>query len=253
LLAAQVLADGDVLHLRGDDPLTGVFQLGDRRARLGAVNAARGGELRREVLALGEAVVLRLHLPRVLDDLDVAAGDDPRLAGARQALFDIDGDARVGIGPRTVVERQRRLAGALVHGDLAERHADVGPDHPGLVDLARPRALARGNGLGDGRFDVHRRGSCKGNPGLPAPVEKRTRALDTPHVRFPSLRRHDPDQVRRVAGSPASQPLERGPPENGRKTSREPRRAPELVAPRYADGYARSVARSRMGRIGETI
>jgi len=30
--------------------------------------------------------------------------------------------------------------------------------------------------------------------------------------RFPSLRRHEPDQVRRVAGSPASQPLRRGAP-----------------------------------------
>src|SRR5471032_1670007 len=34
-------------------------------------------------------------------------------------------------------------------------------------------------------------------------------------VRVPSLRRHDPDQVRRVTASAASQPLARDTPENG--------------------------------------
>jgi hypothetical protein len=36
-------------------------------------------------------------------------------------------------------------------------------------------------------------------------------------ARVPSLRRHDPDQVRRVAASAASQSLARDTPENGRK------------------------------------
>jgi hypothetical protein len=35
----------------------------------------------------------------------------------------------------------------------------------------------------------------------------------------PSLRRHDPDQVRRVAASAASQPLTRDTPENGAQTT----------------------------------
>jgi hypothetical protein len=40
----------------------------------------------------------------------------------------------------------------------------------------------------------------------------------------PSLRRHDPDQVRRVAASAASQPLERDTPENAGETTLRGRR-----------------------------
>ena len=43
-------------------------------------------------------------------------------------------------------------------------------------------------------------------------------------VRVPSLRRHDPDQVRRVAASAASQPLKRDTPENARETTLQRRR-----------------------------
>ena len=41
-LAAQVLADGDVFHLRRDDAGAGVFQLGDGGAGLGAETAGGG-------------------------------------------------------------------------------------------------------------------------------------------------------------------------------------------------------------------
>src|SRR3990167_2109743 len=93
LFAAQVLADGDIFHLVRDDPGAGVFQLGDQLARLGAVDlAALVGKFRGQMLALGEAVVLGLHLARIGDDLDVATRHDEGLAGARQALLDVDGD-----------------------------------------------------------------------------------------------------------------------------------------------------------------
>src|SRR5690606_18150979 len=115
----------------------GVFELGHRRPALGAVDPAGGGELRRQVLALGEAVVLGLHLAGTFDNLDVAAADDPRLPHARQPLLDVDASGRIRVGTGGVVDGHRRLAGAGVHGDLAERHTDVRPDDARLIDLTR--------------------------------------------------------------------------------------------------------------------
>jgi hypothetical protein len=63
LLAAQVLADGDIFHLGGDDPGAGVFVLGDQLAGLGRDRpCCSRRRTRGQVLALGEAVVLGLHL-----------------------------------------------------------------------------------------------------------------------------------------------------------------------------------------------
>jgi len=45
----------------------------------------------------------------------------------------------------------------------------------------------------------------------------------------PSLRRHDPDQVRRVAASAASQPLKRDTPENGGETTLQTARVKALA------------------------
>ena len=59
LLEALVFADGDVFHLRGDDALAGIPELGDGMAGGGAERLAAGGG--RET---GEAVAIR-RLARV--------------------------------------------------------------------------------------------------------------------------------------------------------------------------------------------
>ena len=55
-------------------------------------------------------------------------------------------------------------------------------------------------------------------------------------VMIPSLRRHDPDQVRRVRGLPLSQPLERDSPENMAPIA--PDRAPQVKPPMAVDKQA---------------
>ena len=141
-LAAQVLADGDELHLGRDDPAPGVVELGDADARLGAAHGGQVGELGHEVGGGDAAVVLRLHLA-ALDDLGIAARDHPGVAGAGEALFDVDDGGGVGVGARRVVDGDGRFVGGGVQRHLAEGHADVRVDHAGHVDLA-----AAGDGAG---------------------------------------------------------------------------------------------------------
>ncbi|MNI10960.1 hypothetical protein D3C73_640890 [compost metagenome] len=99
-----------------------------------------------QVLAAGVAVVLGLDLARIQDGGDVAAIQLPRRLHARQALLDVDGHGRVGVGAGGVVHRHRRLIGAGVDGDLAEGDADVGEELARDIDLAAPGARARGDG-----------------------------------------------------------------------------------------------------------
>ena len=139
---------------------------------------------------------------------------DPRRPELRQAALDIDCGIGVGVGTRAVVDAERRLSASLREHDLAEGHA-----HPVValrrrIDLPASRQGAgrhlgrnhvfRGNGL------VHRH----------APLAKREGdAGETEMKKVPSLRRHDPDQVRRVSAGPRleaadSQPLSWGSPRN---------------------------------------
>jgi hypothetical protein len=155
LLAAHVLADGDELHLRGDDAGAGVLELGHGGAAFGPQRAALGGEFADQLVAGDVAVVLGLDLAAGVF-LDVAAAADPGLAQARQAGVDVDDGVGVGVGAGGVVDHHRRLLGGLMQRNLAHRDADVGVALAGDENLAGRRQRPGGDGylrrLGN---DVH--------------------------------------------------------------------------------------------------
>src|SRR6185312_3854974 len=64
ILAAEILADRDVFHLRRDDAGAGISELRDRLAALGAQRLAPSAieERHRALLFRVEAVILGLHL-----------------------------------------------------------------------------------------------------------------------------------------------------------------------------------------------
>ena len=105
LLAAEVFADGDELHFRGDDALARVVQL-----RYGFARASRGAAWRwraggnRGVAAPGNRFVgCRAAAGRR------SAGQDPLGAQERESLLDVAGE--VGIAPRagTVIDTHGRV------------------------------------------------------------------------------------------------------------------------------------------------
>ena len=174
-----------------------------------------------EVLAAGVAVVLGLDLSRVQDGGDVAAIQLPRRLHAGQALLDVDGHGGVGVGARRVVHRHRRLIGGRVDGDLAEGDADVGEELARHIDLLTARAGAGGDaavlggdflaGVGQGEVDLRLVRLFVGNVDIHCGgllrEEVRRRGRSAPYAGLraskavnSSLRRHDPDQVRRVRG-----------------------------------------------------
>ncbi len=160
-LAAEVFANGDEFHFRRDDAGAGVSELGDGTSIPGPERLVAHREFRRQPLAGDEAIVLRLDQPTLVT-LDIAARDDPFLPQARQAALDICLHVDVGVRPRRIVDRDRRLAGGRMHGDLAHRHAQAGMDDARFVDLARCRQFANGDGRG---VDIHvRASSSDGDP-----------------------------------------------------------------------------------------
>ena len=180
------------------------------------------------MLARRVAVVLGLHLPPGRLQRHVAALQPPLDADdLGKATLDVDGGLRVGVGPRRIIDRHRRLVRAGMDRDLGEGHADVRPDHARLIDLAPPRSRAGRDGagrrlhallgLGQGEVDIGL-GGCDvdvhGGLFVQRDHRRGVRAL-AGEGRVSSLRRHDPDQVRPVRGSPQSQRLRRRPRENG--------------------------------------
>ena len=140
---AHVLTDGDILHLRRDDALLGVGQLGRALAGLAFVDLAVGSVELDEAVAGGRtlsglgvlprkvAVVFRLQLTAG-DCFDVAALENPSGADIRQALLDVAMEGRV--APRTgriidanrLVSRLRAVgAGSVGQLHLAHRHEEV--------------------------------------------------------------------------------------------------------------------------------
>ena len=139
--AAHVFADGDEFHLRGNDSLAGIPELGDgvaggRAERL----AAEAGKFE-EAVALGlagvfgvvagkVAVVLWLDLAAVVF-AHIGAGFDPLGAESGEALGDIAIEILVAPGPRGVIDADglvffQRAVEAFGWGErnLAHRHAD---------------------------------------------------------------------------------------------------------------------------------
>jgi len=200
LLAAEVLADRDILHLGRDDPGPRVGELAHRLAALGAERPPAGAveERHRARLAAPKAVILGPHLtPFVF--LDVAAADDPLVAQRRQPEPDVGHHRRVGIGAGRVVDADRRFARALGQVDLA--HRDAQPGKAPALDMDLPRGRQRAGG--DRQVSLDRVGHAASPSGSRATREAAVRGLigGSPKrgsANILSLRRHDPDQVRRV-------------------------------------------------------
>jgi hypothetical protein len=137
-LAPEVLADRDVLHLRGHDAGAGIGELGHRPPAAGAQRRPAQRELRRGLAACGEAVVDELHVPPRIR-LGVGARRDPRRAQRRKPGLDVDRHRRVGVGTGGIVDGQRRLAARRVQCDLAHRHPYPGMQPSRAIHLARGR------------------------------------------------------------------------------------------------------------------
>src|SRR5690554_3569165 len=130
-LPTLILADGDKFHLRGDDPLAGVVQLGDvlsllRAPRRAGQVEAKPGQGR--IVGATPAVVGG----GAVEPFRIAALLDPGPAQLGQAPTQVDLGLGVAIGAGGVVDQQRRVllvgTGGLCRRerDLAEGHADIG-------------------------------------------------------------------------------------------------------------------------------
>ena len=152
-IQAQVLADGAVFHLGGDDPGTGIVHLGDSAARSGPTRGAQVLEAQVGEGGIGLAAAPEFGTGR-RELFGVAAFHDPVGPQIRQADQEVDRHPlfsvrRVGVGSGGVVDEDRRVlldplaAGGGGLGHLAHGHPNVGP-RPLHVDLA-----GVGKGLGD--------------------------------------------------------------------------------------------------------
>jgi len=123
-LAQLVLADRHEFHLRRDVPGPRIGQLRGRNARRAAQGSRLHRKFRHQPVSRNKAVILRPHTAARIP-LHIPARHDPLAAQGRQPLAHVDRGLRVGIGARTVIDRQRPLARRRMGGNLAHRHADV--------------------------------------------------------------------------------------------------------------------------------
>jgi hypothetical protein len=126
-----VFADGDELHLRGDDALAGVMHLADVPAGPGAQGlAVQAGEAQLVERRVGGADAAEVR-GQIGQFLDVAAFGDPAGAQGGQAVANVDRGGRVGVGSGAIVDVDRRIPFAAEGGrrvglrDFAHRHPDV--------------------------------------------------------------------------------------------------------------------------------
>src|SRR5262249_46432005 len=142
LLAAEVLALGDIDHFLGDDTGPRPFELGEVLSVKRPPGLRRVGEIACEMLASDIAVVNRLDLAAFVF-LDPASLLNPFNTGPRQSLLDVDRHLRISVRTSGVVDRQWRLARRSVERDLAQGYAQIGRGLGLRVDLARGRQRAR--------------------------------------------------------------------------------------------------------------
>ena len=177
-LAAEVLADGDIFHLGRDDAAAGVVHLADVGAGLGAERRGGGrwGRAATPPRAVGAelAIVLGADLARG-DFLDIAAAADPVAAQLGQAGHDVDARRRGRCRGRWCRRR--------VSGGSPERRLEVDRAHRDAQ--RRPTWILRLPRIG---------------PVVTVALEFGMLVRATVgHDRLLSLRRCQPDQVRRVA------------------------------------------------------
>src|SRR6185437_2737732 len=155
IFPAEILADGDVFHLRRDDAGARIGELRYRLAALGAQRLTAGAieQRHRTRFLVIEPIVFRLHIPADIP-FDIAAGENPFLAHRREAGADIDRDRRVGIRTGRIVSADRLFLRARLEVDLAHRDAQIGMLFAGDEYLARRRQRAGRNfeALADSAF-----------------------------------------------------------------------------------------------------
>ncbi len=133
-LQFHVFPDGDELHLRGDDPLARIVQLGDASLlRPPWLTPAAGKLLPHRACTVALTVILRPHLPALIK-LRVPPLLDPGRPGRGQPLPHIRGEIRIPPGPAGVVHPHRivGLQPPVRHPrglqfDFPERNPQVGP------------------------------------------------------------------------------------------------------------------------------
>ena len=197
-LAAEILAVRDIFHLGRDDAAAGVMHLADVMARpwREARGGGRWGRARLRPNGRDQAG----HYPRAGRRAAATSSTSsrPRIQSRRSSAqpgIDVDLDVRIGVRPAGVVEVERRLARRRLEVDRAHRHLQR-PD----VDLAaapdRPGGDARLAAGGEWGF-----GAVQGcRPWSSSPIfGERQCSPVADWLRLPSLRRCQPDQVRRVA------------------------------------------------------
>ena len=169
----------------------------------------RIGEIAGEMLAGDIAVVDRLDRAAVIL-LDAAALLAPIATRARVRPFSTSiAGVGLGIDAGGIIDPHRLLAGTLRQRDLAQRHAQIGRRVGRRINFSRAGNRAGGHRrrgeIGFGERLVHRvapfhcstirSGSC-------SRAIRDRRDGGGFRQKFPSLRRHDPDQVQRVFLSP---------------------------------------------------
>ena len=105
---ALVLADGDVFHLRRDDALARVVHLADVGAGLGHARQGAGGKAHRVQARIGFAATTEFGT-QLRQQLGVAALLDPLRAQRRQAGRQVDARVRIGVRAGRVVDGDRRI------------------------------------------------------------------------------------------------------------------------------------------------
>src|SRR3546814_142286 len=128
LFAAEILADGDIFHLGGDDAFAGVVHLGDVGAGTRAKDRATDvGEGLHAAGTVGAELAVILGADLALGDvLHVSPASDPVAAELGEAGHDVDAGFGIGVGAGAVVDAERRFAGGGFEVDLAHGDAVLG-------------------------------------------------------------------------------------------------------------------------------